>query len=316
LTVRGDPVVLRGVGLVRRDAPSIDGEPDPGQADVLDGLLGLGPQVLRLAIDRDQVIGASATSDPIAYLAMIDDVVSRASAAGCYTMLSLRRLGSITFGTLPDPSGLRVPNPIAPQPDHDALGMWRTLGQRYADEPAVLFELFAAPHRALPDDITGMDTDWQRWSLFVRLAVAELHRAHPRALCVATGLEWGTDLSGFPVRGTADEPIPNLVYGARIVEGGAEPPLRAVARRLALLVTELDCPAASLNAKVASLASLGVGWIVADRPDRPLLGVVRRGRREPTGLGTAVRRAFASVPDRPVLQEPLQRTPTHLALAG
>ena len=73
------------------------------------------------------------------------------------------------------------PNVLAPQPDYDAIGMWRILGERYADEPAVLFDLYSTPHPALPDDLTGMYSEWESWRLWTRLAIADLRRVHPRA---------------------------------------------------------------------------------------------------------------------------------------
>ena len=244
----------------------------------------------------------------------LDRIVEQVASHGAYTVLSLRTLGDATFGTLPDGSGGRVPNEVAPRPDHDFIGLWRALGERYADEPAVLFDLFAAPHAALPDDLTGLDADWDRWSLWVRVAVAEIHRAHPRAVCIVAGLAWGTDLGGFPILGTANEPIPNLVYGATVSGDRQGPPLRALAGRLPILVTELDVPAAAFATRAAALAALGIGWLATARTDRPFVAPARGGRLEPTVLGTSIRRVITAIPERPLV-EPLRRPPAGLAAA-
>ena len=135
--------------------------------------------------------------------------------------------------------------------------------------------------------------------LWVRLLVAELRRIHPRAVCLVGGLAMGTDLAGFPIVGTANEPIPNLVYAATVSGDRAEPPLRTLAGRFPVVVTELDVPAASVPARAAVLAALGIGWIASMRPDAPLIAPSRGGRLEPTVLGASIRRAIVAVPDRP-----------------
>ena len=316
VTISGHPVTLRGVNVPGLGPPGQErdlvaaGMDEPG----LEAILGLGGNAVRVPIDRDRVLVGAGESSPLDHLAGLDRIVEQVASHGSYTVLSLRTLGDVTFGTLPDGSGDRVPNPLAPQPDYDCIGLWRALGERYSDEPAVLFDLFAAPHAALPDDLTGMDADWERWSLWVRLAVAEVHRAHPRAVCIVAGLDWGTDLGGFPILGTANEPIPNLVYGATVAADRPEPALRAVARRLPILVTELDAPASTFAARAATLAGLGIGWIAAARIDRPFVAPARGGRLEPTVLGSSIRRVMTAIPERPLV-EPPRRPPAGLIAA-
>ena len=41
---------------------------------------------------------------------------------------------------------------VAPTPDANSSVLWRTLAERYRDEPAVLFDLFNEPHDPLDDD--------------------------------------------------------------------------------------------------------------------------------------------------------------------
>jgi hypothetical protein len=306
VTIAGHPVTLRGVNVPGLGPPGSEHDLVAAGLDEqgLEALLGLGGNAVRVPIDRDRVLVGAGGRSPLDYLAELDRIVEQVAAHGTYTVLSLRTLGDVTFGTLPDGSGGRVPNPLAPQPDYDCIGLWRALGERFADEPAVLFDLFAAPHAALPDDLTGMDANWERWSLWVRLAVAEVHRAHPRAICIVAGLDWGTDLGGFPILGTANEPIPNLVYGATVAADRPEPSLRAVARGLPIVVTELDAPANNITARAAMLAGLGIGWIATARTDRPFVAPSRGGRLEPTVLGSSIRRSMTAIPERPLVEPP------------
>jgi hypothetical protein len=136
-----------------------------------------------------------------------------------------------------------------------------------------------------------------------------MRRVHPRAVCIVTGLEWGTDLSGFPIRGTANEPIPNLVYGAARTGARPDPQIRSHANRLPILITELDVPAALAAVRAAALAALGVGWIASASPDRPLVAAGRTGRLEPTALGTSIQRAIATIPERPLVEPPRRPRP-------
>ena len=314
VTIAGHPVTLRGVNVAGLGPPACGHDLAAGGMDEpgLEALVELGVGTVRVPIDRDRLLVGAGEWSALDHLVELDRIVEQVASSGAYTVLSLRTLGDTTFGTLPDGSGGRVPNSLAPQPDYDCIGLWRALGQRYADEPAVLFDLFAAPHAALPDDLTGMDADWDRWSLWVRLAVAELHRTHPRAVCLVTGLDWGTDLDGFPILGTANEPVPNLVYAATISADRPEPPLRALARRLPVLVTELDAPATAIAARAAGLAALGIGWIATARPDRPFVVPGPGGRIDPSVLGSSIRRAIATIPGRPLVEPPWP-SPTALA---
>jgi hypothetical protein len=300
----GAPVLLRGVNLEGMDATPPD--PEAGYAaaagvteDVIDGIIGWGANVIRVAINRDWVLHGHDEAADFAYVAELDRIVERASAGGAYTLLSLRRLDVVTsFGTRRERDGTTVTNFIAPQPDYDSIGMWRLLGERYADEPAVLFDLYAAPHRALSDDLSGYDTRWDLWSVWVRLMLADLRRMHPRSLCFVAGLDWGTDLSGFPVRGTAGEPIPNLVYAARVLQGSAAPwvALDALARHHPVFVTEWSGAAAETlwGEQVAMrLRAGGFGWAASDwKALQPSAG-------GPSKLGAVVRRALALAEQQP-----------------
>lgn len=308
-TPGGEPVVLRGVNLLGLDAAGP--HPERGFAAgagiseaTVDAALGWGGNVIRLAINRDRVLNGYGRFGPWEYLADLDRVIERAASRGAYTLLSLRRLDDFTvFGTRPGPDGAESLNFIAPQPDYDTIGMWRILGERYADEPAVLFDLFTSPHAALGDDLTGFDTDWPLWSFWVRLMVADLRRVHPRALCFVSGLDWATDLSGLPVIGTGGRPIPNLVYAAHLTprQGGLKPPALALARKHPLFVSEWGGGPADTawgERMARTFRAEGFGWTAAHWNAEPLLARTVGGRVLPTPFGAVVRRALAMPDER------------------
>jgi hypothetical protein len=176
--------------------------------------------------------------------------------------------------------------------------MWRVLGERYANEAAVLFDLYTSPHAALPNDLTGFYTNWELWKLWVRLMVADLRQGHPRALCFVSGLDWGTDLSGFPVIGTDAEPMGDLVYTAHIYPQRpiSLPALQTLARKHPLFVTEWGGEANNLGwgERVARvLRSAGVGWTAANWNAAPTLVQSRGQRLLPSRFGGLVYRELA-----------------------
>jgi hypothetical protein len=309
MTVGGHPVTLRGANV-----PTLgtDRGPDfgagPGEA-AIGALLALSVTAIRIRVERDLAVGRTGGSGEVDRLAGLDRMIDLASSSGAYTIVSLP-----TFG---DPmavraSGRRVAGRRAPRIERDAIGVWRAIGERYADEPSVLFELDHTPVRAAAGDRPGSADDWTRWALWIRLLLAELRRIHPRAICLVGGLAMGTDLEGFPILGTANQPIPNLVYAATVSADRPDPPFRALAGRLPLVVTELDVPAVSVPARTAVLAALGIGWIASARPDAPLVAPSRGGRLEPTALGASIRRAIVAIPDRQSV-DPMRRPLPSLA---
>jgi hypothetical protein len=299
-SLEGAPVILHGVSLLELEKQPSAVPASSASASRVDAILAWKPSVIRLAITRTRVLQSSAGSNGLEYLEELDQVVAQAAATGTYTMLSLRRLDDDTaFGTTIDASGDATPNFLAPQPDYDAIGMWRILGSRYADEPAVLFDLYSTPHPALPDDLTGMYSEWELWLLWTRLAIADLRRVHQRALCFVAGLDWATDLSGFPLLGTDEQPIANLVYAVhmhprRLVD---MPRLRALARKHPVFVTEwsaADTEVGWSERTATLLQSERIGWTAAHwTGDTPLCTTGHRGEPVPTRFGSVVRRSLA-----------------------
>jgi hypothetical protein len=304
ITMAGEPVVLRGVSLIGMDGA----RPDPAKgyaagAGITDALLdqaiGWGANVVRVAINRRRVLAGADRWTGWDYLREIDDLVRRLARAGVYTLLSLRRLDDNTIFGTQFAGGHIVPNEIAPHPDFDAIGMWRVVAEHYADEPAVLFDLYTAPRHAAPDDLTGYRSDWDLWTLWVQMTVADVRLAHPRALCFVAGLDDGTDLTGLPVPGSAGDPIPNLVYAAHLTSRRSThwPAIRALARRHPVFVTEWggsDSDVTWGERTALTLRAEGLGWTAAHWNADPPLVKADRDRLVPTRFGVVVQRAFVS----------------------
>ena len=302
--ITGDPILLRGVNLLGLDSAAPD--PQRGFAvgaaitpEVIDAILSWGANAIRVAINRERVLSGAGGWSSQDYLSDLDGIIQQAAQGGAYTLLSLRRLDDAgVFGTRTGPNGQRISNFIAPQPGFEHFDMWRILGERYAQEPAVLFDLYTAPHAPLPDDTSGIESRWDLWTLWVEMSVADLRRVHPGALCFVSAMMDGTDLSGFPLLGTANRPIPNLVYTAHLYPREANPwqAIQALARAYPLLVTEwggqaLDTSWGEHAAQL--LRGSGIGWTAAHWNAQPALIQIVRDRPYPSTFGALVRRALA-----------------------
>ncbi len=142
-------------------------------------------------------------------------VIAWAARHGCYTLLDLQWLDARrVFGTT-DGMGLK-PNRVAPLPDASSVTLWAALARRYAEEPAVLFDLFNEPHDLLSDDPHGLlgvypggaiapipgrrvgMIQWQRWAHHL-IATIRFFAHHPLALIFVSGVNWAYDLRGMPL---------------------------------------------------------------------------------------------------------------------
>jgi endoglucanase len=137
-----------------------------------------GAKIIRLPFNQEWALRAEGYN-PEPYLAALDFVIEGAAALGTYTLLDLQWLdsrtprGSNNDGTI---------NFVPPLPNVESIELWRRLAVRYAEEPAVLFNMFNEPHDAASDDpvpLLGIDesgltfplssrqvsmAEWQPWA--------------------------------------------------------------------------------------------------------------------------------------------------------
>lgn len=233
----GTPIRLRGVnrsGLEYADPGAAGSGPlaflDSVRFDEADvqRIAAWGASILRVPFTQDFVLRGRRQATAGDYLAALDLVIAWAEAAGLYTLLDLQWLDAET------PHGFHrdgTINYVPPLPDAGSIACWRQLAARYRDRPAVLFDLFNEPHTPSDDDdtpLTGVLPDgslwrlparevgmeeWQPWAL--RL-IAEIRAVHPAAVIVVSGVAWGHDLRGFPLRDRAGRPVPNVVYSTHV----------------------------------------------------------------------------------------------------
>lgn len=131
------------------------------------------------------------------YQQTVEDAVSNAEAAGMYVMLVLQHE---TPTTADASSEIGYGGLLYQMPDMNAIPFWAELGQRYADDPNVIFEVYTEPH----------DVSWRVWrdggevytaggayqTPGMQRLVTLLNRVAPDHLVVVGGLTYAYDLSG------------------------------------------------------------------------------------------------------------------------
>lgn len=181
-----------------------------------------GAKIIRLPFNQEWALRVPGYN-PEPYLAALDFVIGNAAACGAYTLLDLQWLNAHTpRGTNADGAINFVP----PLPAKDSIELWRQLAARYANEPAVLFDIFNEPHDPAVDDpvpLLGIDADgctfplssrrvsmaeWQPWA---RHLIHAVRSENPDAVIFVSGVNWGYDLRGFPLPDVDD-----LVYSTHV----------------------------------------------------------------------------------------------------
>ena len=222
----GDTVVLRGVtrtGLeyTGRNAPDPTGTiqrtsrlgAGMTRDEIREIVRDWGANVIRLPLNQEWALTRRD------YVLDVDGIVQDAAAEGAYTLLSIGRFDRRrTWGG--DPAD---PNRTPPLPEATTIDLWRKLANRYRDEPAVLYEIFAQPHAALPTDTEyrlnrpGDEPGWiALWHSWVRRIEEAVHRRNGRALIFVSGWDWGLSLRSFPVPLRPGRPLPNAVYSSHV----------------------------------------------------------------------------------------------------
>ncbi len=314
--------LLRGVTLqgLERAAPQGSTFPLPLSSAEAAMLRSWGATVVRLPLAQDLALEGRGEADGEDYLEAVDAAVATAAAAGLYTILQLSLLSSL-LPTHRGPGGECYDPPL---PDPGSLDFWGILARRYAEEPAVLFQLFGPPHDPGPGDATAgllPRVTWPVWRNHLLAMLGELRREHPRAVALVPGL--GSELSGFPLPFSDGSPVPHLIYGLTLPAGASAAGLGEL-RRLgrqesvaALGITAGPLEGRQVQALGPRLAQAGIHWLAAAWSEGPEALVMRqRGRLAPTPLGRAFQGALAAPMPAEFHLEPAARRQLFRLLPG
>ena len=305
------PVLLRGLNRsgMEYSEPSAAGflaAAGLTEAEIREMVLNWRANIIRLPFNQDWVLRGRNSHPAAEYLASLDQAISWASALGAYTILDLQWLDADTaYGYTQDSNQEKKPNRVAPTPDANTIQLWDILGDRYKDEPAVLFDLFNEPHDALNDDfmpIHLVDADGnvtesddgsvgaEEWGAWASYLVARVRRIRPAGLILVGGVDWAFDLRDIWVD------APDIVYSAHIYPNRAEHSWdKALGRAGEVPVfigewggtgTDLDF-GRSLAERMRQLGLSWTAWSWVDYP--PLVREPRAPLYEPTEFGELVR---------------------------
>lgn len=129
----------------------------------------------------------------------MDQGVAWAKKHGMYVIMDWHSIGNLKEE--------RYTSPMYVTTLEETFKFWRTVAQRYKDEPTVaLYELYNEPTVTAPG--VG-DCTWTEWKEIQERIIDTVRTYNPHAVCLCAGFNWAYDLT--PV---ATEPIdrPNVAY--------------------------------------------------------------------------------------------------------
>jgi aryl-phospho-beta-D-glucosidase BglC (GH1 family) len=157
---------------------------------------------VRLPLSQAAWLGRSCPAG--AYMQSVDSAIAKANARGMYAIIDLH--WSDVLGQSPCDAG--CPTGQQMMPDTDSLVFWRSVAQRYAANPGVIFDLYNEPH----------DVSWScwrnggctayaspyasagGWTPYTAVGMQQLYNAvrgtGAKNLVLVGGLDWAYDLSG------------------------------------------------------------------------------------------------------------------------
>lgn len=195
--------------------------------------------IIRLAIDDKRWSATDKAGD--AYRKLVDDAAAFCAGRGTYLIIDYHGFG-------------------APRDRH--IPFWKSIAERYKNNPAVLFELFNEPHSISwqlwrdggdlrkdkhndvnPSENQQKDADTN--SPGMQALVDAVRSTGARNLILAAGLDWGYDLSGVAEGFALNDPNGNgIVYVSHIYpwKRDWQGKVLRVAEKHPVIITEVGCP--------------------------------------------------------------------------
>jgi hypothetical protein len=110
-------------------------------------------------------------------------------------------------------------NATPPLPDADTPAAWKKMAQRFADNPAVMFDLLNEPHDRLPGDpfplfsadntlLGSFKVTTAEWHPWAQKLSAVIRESAPDTLLFLSGVDWGYQCSALE--------IANVIYAAHV----------------------------------------------------------------------------------------------------
>jgi endoglucanase len=210
VNAQGKPIRLLGVNRSGAEYPCIqrwgvfDGPTDP---PAVAAMKAWGINAVRLPLNEDCWLGINGVSPEYGgalYRAAVVAFVTLLHRAGLYVILDLHWNAP---GTQPSSAQAEMADI-----DH-APAFWSSVAQTFRTDPAVLFDLYNEPR----------EIDWQCWrngctlpegwaTAGMQQLVDAVRATGAKQPIIATGLDWGTDVTGW-LRYQPHDPLNQLVAG-------------------------------------------------------------------------------------------------------
>ncbi len=235
LLANGSPAVLKGVdidSLEWYDGSAYIGEGPPSGigGSILkteqEAVTAWGATIMRFPLNQDEWFGCSGAGSA-AYQSKVHQIVDYAFNHGVYVILDLHWSGTSSTATAPCGTGWGNDLNTKQQfmADANAITFWSSLASTYANNPAVLFDLYNEPYSTSPSG-TDDTNAWNTWfnggsnnGSFTTPGMQALLNAvrgtGANNVCLMGGLAWCSDLTGvvnYPVA----NPGNGVVYSAHL----------------------------------------------------------------------------------------------------
>ncbi len=170
--------------------------------------------IIRLPLNQDYWFGCGdGDTNGTNYRTLVNNVVNYCSGQGAYVLLDLHWSGTSSSPTAPCGAGWGNAANTKQQPmaDQNAVTFWSSLGGVFANNPAVVFDLYNEPYDSGNDNPGTVDTaGYNTWLNGGTLGGASFSTPGMQALlnavrgagatnvCLMGGLHWCANLDGLP----------------------------------------------------------------------------------------------------------------------
>ncbi|HJT25182.1 MAG TPA: cellulase family glycosylhydrolase, partial [bacterium] len=162
-TTSGCNVLLKGVNVDGLEFSSTGEGPSGGNggntlAVAQMAVTGWHSNIIRLPLNQDYWFGCQGANQSN-YQNIISGIVSYCSSQGVYVILDLHWSGTSSSATAPCGSGWGGATGQQPMADQNAVTFWSSVAAAYANNSAVLFDLYNEPFDSGNDNISPPVTD-------------------------------------------------------------------------------------------------------------------------------------------------------------
>jgi len=218
----GDTIRLRGVDV---DSLEYDVEGDHIIQSLNTALQSWHANLIRLPLNENFWFGYDYSSKNIdggaAYRALVDQIVTTISQNNAYVVLDLHWSDEDVWGAN---NGQHL------MPDDNSTLFWQSVATKYANNPAVMFDLYNEPHNISwstwenggmlteKNATTGTITTYHSPGMQGLLNAVRATGANN--IVAASGDSWASDLSGITAGYALSDPAGNLMYQAHLYPNG------------------------------------------------------------------------------------------------